>query len=584
MRPPKPLLDPVLAQLPVASSSRRPSRSPKRPARLSSKHTQPADTSSGLLALLVTFAGSSSADARPLDSEVPPDFLCPRLHAWSLPEPASSSSAVQQTPSWYWEPCDATEAANYVVLSQTRRKRRRSRVANQIADKYTQGPDGRWRKADSWQLYGSSSCPPSGCMDVPAPTDFPVQDDQVSPSSTTSVVSSSSTSTSPSLPPGWDKTKVDDTMTGMILALSLSLAVALIVFMMGIVRWRQKRHTKVDKDAERTPSVLDGASVVESEEHKRARTQQRLWAKVSARWVANVRQSARRRRKHTTVATGKDSDSRLLREASTSAVSLARTTSNDLHRRPSSPSSLRSSRRTRTVSCSPSPAPSDRRSVTNEPAPASHHPPAYLQSSSSAFQHAYPRWRSHPLDTMPDSHHASGIPPPPPESPPPCSSADRSPPPSLSPLPYEPPVHSAHVAVDDKAVLARLEHLASAPPPTDGDAACAPEIPYPGGSSERRPSVPMLLDDDPYGGAPFDIEFDSDAPNGLRSDRRPGLASGSQAHDAPPPARPHAAAPPLRSTSHSRRVHFVEVKLPLVGESNSASSGREGCCAMGPLE
>ncbi|KAI0830751.1 hypothetical protein BC628DRAFT_898467 [Trametes gibbosa] len=558
MRPPKPLLDPVLAQ---PSSSRRPPRAPKRSSRLSPKLSQPPDPSSGLLALLVTVAGSSSADARPLDSQVPPDFLCPHLHAWSLPEPSSSSSAAQKLPSWYWEPCDATEAAGYVSLTQTSRKRRRSRVPNKIADKYTLGPDGRWRKADSWELYGSSSCSvclmsvfprllshpcdlppqPSGCMDIPAPTEFPVQDDQVSPSSTTSVVSSSSTSTSPSLPPGWDKGKVDDTMTGMILALSLSLAVALIVFMMGIVRWRQKRHAKLDKDAEQTPSVLDGASVEESEEHKRARSQQRLWAKVSARWVAKVRQSARRRRKHMAVAGAKDSDSRLLRDvqASTSAVSLARTSTNDLHRRPSSPSSLRSTRRMRNTSRSPSPAPSDRHSLTNEPVSSSHRPPAYLQSSSSISQHAYTRWRSHPLGTTPDSHHASGITSRP-NSPPPCS-VDRSPPPPLSPLPYEPPVHSAHVAVDDKAVLARLVRLASAPPPTVADRSSASGLLPPGGSSESRPSVPML-DDDPYGGALLDIEFDSDAPNGLRSDRRDVLASQPQAHDAPS-THPHGSSP-----------------------------------------
>lgn len=50
-------------------------------------------------------------------------------------------------------------------------------------------------------------------------------------------------------------------------------------------------------------------------------------------------------------------------------------------------------------------------------------------------------------------HHASRIPPPH-ESPSLCS-ADRSPLPSLSPLPYEALARSAHVAVDNNTVLAR---------------------------------------------------------------------------------------------------------------------------------
>ncbi|KAI0639841.1 hypothetical protein C8Q77DRAFT_1152783 [Trametes polyzona] len=548
MLPPKPLLDPALAHAPAAaSSSRLLPRPPKRPSRLATKQSSP-DPSSGILALLVTVAGSSSADGRPLDSsDVPPDFLCPRLHAWSLPQsassPPSSSSAAQQQPSWYWEPCDAAEAAAYVDIAVRRRKRRPRKTSNNIADKYVQGSDGRWRKADSWELYGSSSCSPSGCMDTTKPTEFPVQDDQVSPS-TGSVTATSSTAPSPSLPPGWDKGKVDDTMTGMILALSLSLAVALIVFMMGIVRWRQKRQARQDPDAEGTPSDPDRASV-ESEELKRARTQQRLWAKASARWVANVRQSARRRRKRMAATTAKDSDGRVLRDAqaSTSAISLARTTTaHDFDRRPSSPSSVRSSRRTRTSSRSPSPASSDRHREASGAGPSPHHPPAYLQSPSSAFQHAYPRWHSHPLDTAPDSHHGPGITPT--ELPPPCS-ADRSPPPSLSPLPYEAPVHSAHVAVDDKAVLARLAEFASAPP-LAADGPSSPEVR--GGSSEMQPSVPVL-DDDPYEGVPLDIEFDADgAPSGSRPDRRSGLAS--QAHDAPP-APPHGS-PPLGLAPHAR--------------------------------
>ncbi|KAI0361144.1 hypothetical protein OH77DRAFT_400823 [Trametes cingulata] len=436
-------------------------------------------------------------------------------------------------------------------------------------------------------------------MDPPEPTELPVQDDQVSDSSATvtATASKSTSPTSPTLPPGWDKGKVEDDMTGIILGLSLSLAVALIVFMMGIVRWRQKRHKRRDKDAEHTSSVLDGRSGEESEDHKRARAQQRLWAKASAKWVANVRQSARRRRKRMATTTPKDSDGRILREAqaSTSAISLARThTAHDIDRRSSRASSLRSpSRQTR--SRSPSPTSSDRHrgslSGGGEEPSSSPHPPAYLQSSgsnsaSAAFQHqpqhhhVYSRWRSHPLDIAPDSlshHHASGVPPPPPpllpldpesDSPPPCS-ADRSPPPPLSPLPYEPPVHSAHVAVDDKAVLARLAHLASAPPPhshsshlADGHDSAGAE--GGGGSSEMRPSVPVL-DDDPFEGPALGIEFDVDG--SLPSDRRPGLGRGlaSQAHDASP-APPHGSPP--RQRGLAPRLSSVSMRAMVEDEDD----------------
>ncbi|KAI0778617.1 hypothetical protein BD413DRAFT_490010 [Trametes elegans] len=539
MLSPKPPLDPPLAPPSQASSSassssaRSRARPPKRPSRLSPKRPPPPasipDPSSGILALLVTVAGSSSANGYPTSPDAPPDFLCPRLHAWSLPDLSSSASSSQQTPSWYWEPCDSSEAAAYVDLSTPvrRRKKRVRRTSFNIADKYIQGQDGRWRKADSWELYGSASCPTSDCMSSP-PTDFPVQDDQVSASTGTVTVTSTS-SNAPNLPSGWGKDEADN-MAGIILGLSLSLAVALLIFMLAVVRWRRKRHSRLDEDAEKTSPVADGASVHESEEVIRARTQQRLWARASAKWVANVRQSARRRRKR--MAAAKDSEGRALREAqaSSSAVSLAHSLNPaDIDRRLSSESrapSFRRSRRPQTPSRSPSPASYDRH---GEPY-SLNHPPAYLSgSSSSVFQHIYSRGHSHPLDVAPDSH---GIPQ---FEPPPLSSADRSPPPPLSPLPYEPPVHSAHVAVDDKAVLARMAHLASAPPPTV-DGPLHPEVT--GGSSEVHPSVPVL-DDGPFEEIPPDIQFDgADSGNvrGNAPDRRLGLPS--RAHDAFP-APPH---------------------------------------------
>ena len=170
MQHPKHLLDPPLIPPAVSSSSRTVPRPPKRPIRLSSKHA-PAPysfpgPSSGFLALLVTAAGSSSVDGRPHDSDIPPDFLCPRLHVLSSAQPFSSSDAASVS----WEPCDLSQAASYAETSfspapvdlfadlYARPRKKRFRRTGNIADKYVKSPDGRWRKADSWELYGSSSC------------------------------------------------------------------------------------------------------------------------------------------------------------------------------------------------------------------------------------------------------------------------------------------------------------------------------------------------------------------------------------------------------------------------------------------
>ena len=65
-------------------------------------------------------------------------------------------------------------------------------------------------------------------------TEIPVQDDQVSASTSGTSTSSSSTSTIPTLPNGWGKPS-SDSMTGMILALSLSLAIVLIIFILLVL-------------------------------------------------------------------------------------------------------------------------------------------------------------------------------------------------------------------------------------------------------------------------------------------------------------------------------------------------------------
>ncbi|KAI0715112.1 hypothetical protein C8Q76DRAFT_448100 [Earliella scabrosa] len=504
MQQPKPPLDPPRRPPPRAFPSRPVSQPSKRPIRLSSKPASASnlfpDPSSGLLALLVTVAGSSPVYGRPLESDIPPDFLCPRLHLRSSSQPIPYSDPS----SWSWEPCDFPQAsgssqsssssANALSDQLPRPRKRRVRGGNDnIADKFEQSSDGRWRKVESWELYGSSSCAVrchhalsclsrvtrrlqiTQCMDT-NPTELPVQNDATSPDPDLTTLPPSM----PSLPNGWGKHSGGDSMTGIILALSLSLACTLILFMMGIVLWRKKRRKGDDDDAERTGSVRDPDDEEVSEEVKRARSQQRMWARASARWMANVRQSARRRRKRMSAVAAKGSDSGLLHDrqtaqASSSAVSLTPTAPDSYSSRWTRPRSIRSRSRTRTRSRSTSPASSrSQRDDDGDNTPsASPHPPAYIPDPSPSR----PAQRRHSSCAYQHPSHASVS-----DEPDPAPSISQSRP--SSPLPYEPALHAAHVATDDKAVLAQMARLASAPEPSSPD--------LPDESSELRPSVPVL--------------------------------------------------------------------------------------------
>ena len=165
-QPSHPLDPPAGPPPPSRDSSSRPRQSRNtRPHRLLPKSAQPShsfpDPSSGLLALLVTVAGSAPVHGRPLesDSDVPPDFLCPRLHARAA-DPFLSQDPSSSSASWdYHHPFSSTQGPSGPVSDQSAQpRRRRFRRGNNIADKYEQSPDGRWRKVESWELYGSSSC------------------------------------------------------------------------------------------------------------------------------------------------------------------------------------------------------------------------------------------------------------------------------------------------------------------------------------------------------------------------------------------------------------------------------------------
>lgn len=178
------------------------------------------------------------------------------------------------------------------------------------------------------------------------------------------------------------------------------------------------------------------------------KSQQRLWARATARWKANVRQSARRRRKRNATS-AKDVDTRSLVDtpAHSTSVSL-RTSASHSSFSHSITSTTSSGRRD-----SYDPSSSARRETPSSPS----RPPAYLseplnttaapQETSLSAALASP---SRPLYSK--AGFLVG------------SAPDDAPSAGEDALPPADPFNAGHIATDDKAALARMASLASAPP------------------------------------------------------------------------------------------------------------------------
>lgn len=189
--------------------------------------------------------------------------------------------------------------------------------------------------------------------------------------------------------------------------------------MIMCVWWRRKRTKREREKEKKAREDLEAGvdSDDEFDELKLVRTRQRIWAKATARWKANVRLSARRRWKRQ--AGAKDSTSRSLTER--------------LHGLPS----------TISLPCAAeAPDPAFHAAEPSASSPPAEHsnvratsafpePPAYLsQSSDSQGGSEFPDVG----DTIPTSPRVPGV------------------------------ILSAHVATDEKGMLARMASMASAPP------------------------------------------------------------------------------------------------------------------------
>jgi hypothetical protein len=244
---------------------------------------------------------------------------------------------------------------------------------------------------------------------------------------------------------------------------------------------------------------------------KEARMKQRFWVRASARWKANAQSSARRRKNRR-------------------KISAAHSMSTSLHdnaiSRPQSRAPSRSS------SLRPSPLPSARSSLSshNRPNVSGHAtqgpsifpsdvplPPAYPHSDSPPFDplkhsHTYSRTDHDPSDPFSHDSHDTD------EEHPEYTARIED-----DPIPYDDSCHAAHVATDDKTILARMATMASAPPPTPDE----------GGSSALQTSAPVW--DDERLEDITDVDYIGTAPPRISSPP-PSLASTSRSpFPAPPP-------------------------------------------------
>ncbi|KAI6161446.1 hypothetical protein EDD17DRAFT_1587544 [Pisolithus thermaeus] len=413
----------------------------------SSSAPSPSSAVLSALAFIATSQSSVSGSPLPIPTQ-PPVFLCPSIeYDYAVPSPPTiSPSPPLRLNNRAFTPTPTSQ------VPPTRR----------VADRYVKGSDRKWRKTEAWTLYGSTCCSSTSSVNsVPA-----------SSSQSSTYTSASATPDAidvAALPAGWQPSTNTGAEPTIILALAIILAVALFIFIVTCVVWRRKKRKAAKEDPEgklRHKLRLDDESEY-AEKEREARGKMRVWAKATARWKANVRHSARRRRKRqSTIPRGARSHS---------------PTPSEHHE----PSAIDSSRCSSPTNAESREDPVEQASVQPDPQtslPEQSLPPAYRPSatgrSSLTIHHC-----STASDLNPSTSRRTSLI---------SDSGSHSSTPCAEPAPYTPPT-SGHVSVDDKKELARIGELASAPPEPENIMT---------GSSRMAVSVPAfdeaLEDLDPY--------------------------------------------------------------------------------------
>ncbi|KAG1749752.1 uncharacterized protein EDB91DRAFT_1109479 [Suillus paluster] len=412
-----------------------PDYTPPRPRRNNRRHTPALQyyPSSSVLSILATIAASSqTVDGSPLPLPTPPpSFLCPFIEEHDTLHPRDLSPTITTTST-------STSISSYPKSTKYK--------PVQVADRYVQGVDGRWYKAEAWTLFGSTS----------TSSDLTV-------STTQSTQATGSAQIDSMLPAGWTTTSTSDrTDSIIILSLAILLAVSICVFIIGCIIWRRRRKKRSNREKKlndlelkaRHKANIEDASE-DGEREIEARGKLRLWAKASARWKANIRHSARRRRN---------------RRHGFSSGLLSRPQSpisTEAREEPILPSSPVLSRRHSIVPVSED---NDLHPSTIENSPTPTRPPSTSPIPSSSRIVSLPPAYMFPAPQMRENEERS-------QEPSDTTSSDATsrrgsllfgrhdftPAPEDDDISYR-PSFVGHVATDDKAHLARMAELASVPP------------------------------------------------------------------------------------------------------------------------
>ncbi|TFK77474.1 hypothetical protein BDN72DRAFT_830644 [Pluteus cervinus] len=421
------------------------------------RHRPPSDcrrssSSPALLSVLATLVASSPLGVEA--SPAPLSFLYPSIDF----EKRTPAKVVRR----FVSPSKPT------VHSPPHPSRRRSLAARALADKYEEGPDGRWRRVDGYTLYGSTVCPPTATIpsiddQIQVPTDMSTPAPDVSDTADDSILNS--------LPSGWKPPTEDQgNRTTLILTLSLVLAFFICFFIIGCLFWRKTKRRKREIDVEmkdrrssRAASLDDRPSVLDWD----MRAKQKLWARATSRWKANARYTLRQRRgKRQSIVSrhmqGHDSTASLGQVEPLGSM----VAESAPHSRPPSPQqdaapeALEALQGEATVIITLAEDPAVASRASSPALPSS--PPAYHQRLRVPSNHDPMEADYKTLSRRPSSSMQSRRPS--------HSSTGRF---SLSEIDLDtepdeesPPaaIHTAHVATDDKTLLAKLADFASAPP------------------------------------------------------------------------------------------------------------------------
>ncbi|KAJ7082537.1 hypothetical protein C8R43DRAFT_1142810 [Mycena crocata] len=324
-----------------------------------------------------------------------------------------------------------------------------------VPPQYSPGNDGVWRRIDSYTLVGSTVC--DTCTIDPTSTTIAISEDEFRAS----------------IPTGWVRETVSSPgRTAVTVALSLSLAVVIVILILRCHFWRKSPKPALGPDLEkRRPRNVKPDT---------PSPKVRKWmSRATARWRDNARYLARQRkgRRHHHHSRRGSVESLVLAAEQPLPPSLP----------PSSPApSIRSLASTSTGSLvEPTPVPPPiiiTSSATPTPPP---EPPAYPAPSKPAADL--------PMDALLSSEPAEDHPPYTPRSQPPYVANDsyfgESPTAAYFGESSPSAEGTAHVATDDKALLARLAERASAPDLAQGVSAMSTHISHPPSHFSLAPST-----------------------------------------------------------------------------------------------